>query len=144
MKKFLSISLLFFTTTSCLAAQDYSERFIKSFAACTPHSETSKIEDSNGNVLRITKIIQGVVEHNCVYKQVIVRPTARDITVCTFPKQTSQEMVKIMQEDDGHKYNVNFEKNGQTIPLIGLTKSQIIWTQVLNSDSICKRQILSR
>ena len=142
--RILLLICLLFTTNSAIGAQDYSDRFINSFSACIPHMETSNIKDAQGNNISITKIIQGVVQHNCVYKQVVIRPTVRDITVCSFPKQTAQEIVKTMKEDNGEKFDVDFNLNGQTIPLKNLTKSQIIWTQMLNSEDICKRQIIER
>ena len=144
MKKLLLILGLFFTVLSVYAANDYSSRFISSFSACEPFMETSTILDASGAKVQITKIVQGVKNHDCIYKQIILRPTVKDVTVCAFTKPMAMEIADAMKAENGEKFNVNIDIKGEIIPLIGVTKSQIVWTQYLNADTVCKREILER
>lgn len=144
MKKVLLLLCIIIPTLAVIAAEDYSARFIKSFSACEPVTETTRIIDAKGSSIPITKIVQGVREHKCVYKQVIIRPTVRDITTCEFPKPVLEEISTAMKEENGEKFNVELTINGENVMLQGLTKSQIIWTQALNSEQVCKREIIPR
>ena len=49
-----------------------------------------------------------------------------------------------MKDENGEKFNVNLDIKGEIFPLVGVTKSQIIWTQYLNAENVCKREILER
>ena len=144
MKRVVLVLILFASTISVTASQSYSERFISSFSACEPFTETTTITTPDGSKASLTKIVQGVMDHKCIYKQVIIRPTVRDITTCSLTKPMSQEIVEAMKSETGEKFNVNLDINGQTYPLMGITKSQIIWTQYLNADTVCKREIVER
>ena len=144
MKRFFLILGLLFSILTVYAANDYSARFVSSFSACEPFMETSTITDSSGNKVQITKVVQGVMNHNCVYKQIVLRPTVKDVTTCAFTKPMALEIADAMKSENGERFNVNLDINGEVIPLIGVTKSQIIWTQYLNSDTICQREIIER
>ena len=144
MKRILLVCCLLFFISACNAANDYSQRFISSFSACEPLMETSTIIDGAGNKVQITKIIQGVMNHSCVYKQVVMRPTVKDVTTCAFTKPMVLEIADAMKSETGEKFNINLDIKGEVIPLYGVTKSHIIWTQYLNSDTICLRNITER
>lgn len=130
--------------SSVSAATDYSSRFVSSFSACEPYMETSTISDGSGGKVQITKMVQGVMNHNCIYKQVVLRPKVKDITTCAFTKPMAQEIADAMKDENGEKFNVNLDIKGEIFPLVGVTKSQIIWTQYLNAENVCKREILER
>jgi hypothetical protein len=55
-----------------------------------------------------------------------------------------EEISTAMKEENGEKFNVELTINGENVMLQGLTKSQIIWTQALNSEQVCKREIIPR
>lgn len=144
MKKVFIFLFLFVLPVVVIASESYSQRFIKSFSACEPVTETTNIRDGSGNLIPITKMVQGVVNHKCMYKQVIIRPSVRDITTCEFTKPMLEEIAKSMKDDNGELYNVNLTIKGENIPMRGLTKSQVIWIQYLNEDRVCKREIIPR
>lgn len=144
MKKFCLLVGLLLTSLVVYSANAYSERFVSSFSACEPFVENSMISDVSGEKVQITKMVQGVMNHNCVYKQIILRPKVKDITTCAFTKPMAQEIAESMKSETGEKYNVQIDIKGEIIPLIGVTKSQIIWTQYLNIDTVCKREIVER
>ena len=143
MKKILLVCGLLSTLTA-IAAGSYSERFIKSFSACEPVTETTMLKDANGTQIPLTKSVQGVMNHQCIYKQVAIRPAVRDITTCSLSKPMVEEISAAMKNEDGQLYNVELTIKGENIRLNGLTKSEIIWTQYLNEESICKRELITR
>ncbi len=144
MKKLLIFLLFLLISLSVFAAETYSERFISSFGACEPYTERTTIRAGNGEVVPITKLVQGVVDHKCIYKQVIMRPSVKDITTCAFTKPMLEEITDAMKNETGETYNVDFDTGNGVVKLFGLTKSQIIWTQYLNTEIICKREIIQR
>lgn len=144
MKKLLLTFSLFTLAITAFAAGGYSERFTKSFSACEPVTETSMIKDISGREIPLTKIVQGVREHKCIYKQTIIRPNIKDVTTCEFSKPMVEEIATAMKNENGTRYNVTLTIKGENIPLNGLTKSEIIWTQYLNEESICKRELLQK
>lgn len=143
MKKFI-ILCCFSISITAIAAESYSERFIKSFSACEPVVETSSIKAPDGQQLPLSKTVRGVVDHKCIYKQVITRPNVKDITTCAFSKPMVEEIANAMKNEDNQRYNITLTIKGENISLPGLTKSEIIWTQYLNEDSICKRELIPR
>ncbi len=144
MKKILCFLTIFFISVAVIASEAYSERFVASFSACEPYTERTSIDSGNGEQVPLTKLVQGVVDHKCVYKQVILRPTVKDITVCQFTKPMLEEISNAMKEENGQTYNIDFDTGKEIVKLYGLTKSQIIWTQYLNAPAVCKREIIER
>ena len=144
MKKVLCFLTVFLISVAVIASEAYSERFVSSFSACEPYTERSSIDSGNGQQVPLTKLVQGVVDHKCVYKQVIIRPTVKDITVCQFTKPMLEEISNAMKEETGQTYNIDFDTGKEVVKLYGLTKSQIIWTQYLNAPEVCKREIIER
>ncbi len=143
MKKFLVFLSFLLLSLSVIAAENYSERFISSFSACEPYTERSRIQ-SGGEQVALTKLVQGVMDHKCIYKQVIMRPTVRDITTCAFTKPMLEEISDAMKNETGETFNVDFDTGKGVVRLNGVTKSQIIWTQYLNAEAVCKREIIPR
>ncbi len=143
MKKVLIFLTVLFVSISAIASEIYSERFISSFSACEPYTERSNIK-SGQDTVSLTKLVQGVMDHKCIYKQVIIRPTVRDITTCAFTKPMLEEIAEAMKNETGETYNVDFDTGKGVVKLNGITKSQLIWTQYLNSELVCKREIIPR
>ncbi len=143
MKKTLIFVTVFLLSCKVIASEVYSPRFIASFGACEPYTERTTINSSDGSI-PLTKLVQGVVDHRCIYKQIILRPSVRDVTTCSFTKPMLEELTETMNAETGEKYNVNFDTGNQVVRLKGLTKSQILWTQYLNTEEVCKREIIPR
>ena len=143
MKKFLIFVSVLLISLSAIAAENYSERFISSFSACEPYTERSTIKSGNEQVA-LTKLVQGVMDHKCIYKQVIMRPSVKDVTTCAFTKPMLEEIADAMKNETGEKFNVDFDTGKEVVKLYGLTKSQPIWSEYLNAEQVCKREIIPR
>ena len=52
--------------------------------------------------------------------------------------------ITLINNETGEKFNVDFDTGKEIVKLYGLTKSQLIWTQYLNAEPVCHREIIPR